>query len=86
MKNILIVKDLTDPQKSCQGSSEVFTSHLKYLCYKTAGVNQKCKYSKDLVLRTTDPQTAKGTYIGWELKTQMDKQRRQADSVDGALP
>ena len=57
-------KDLTDPQKSCQGPPEDFTSHLKYNCYKTAGVNQKCKYSKDLDLRTTDPQTAKVTYIG----------------------
>ena len=33
MKNILIVKDLTDTQKICQGSPEVFKSHLKYLCY-----------------------------------------------------
>lgn len=57
-------KDLTDPQRGCQGPPEVFTSHSKYNYYKTAGVNQKCKYSKDLGLRTTDPQTAKGTYIG----------------------
>ena len=57
-------RDLTDLQKSCQGPPEVFTSHSEYLCYKTAGVNQKCKYSKDLGLRTTDSQTAKGTYVG----------------------
>ena len=57
-------KDLTDLQKSCQEPREVFTSHSDYLCYKTAGVNQKCKYSKDLGLRTTDSQTEKGTYVG----------------------